>query len=233
MDADAILTARSLRFCYQKEGCALDGVDLSVRPGMTMILGRSGSGKTTLLKVLTGILNPQQGQLWFSPLLGKIAYIPQNLGLVRNLSALENTLTGALSTTPTFPSLLGIFPRRTLEQARAILEDLGLGDKADEKVSHLSGGERQRVAIARALMLNPKLILADEFISLLDAVTTREILDRMRGMEKQGTNFMITTHETDLVSEYADQIVVMRRGQVVYSGTGKGASESEWVGMLR
>lgn len=218
------MEAREVWFAYAKERPVLQGVSLSAAAGqVTMILGASGSGKTTLLKLVKGLLRPERGTI---SVLGcpvvpagrsghldqRVAYIPQQLGLVRNLSVLDNTLTGALGRVSTLPSLFKLFPRDCASQARATLESLGIGHKADDKVYALSGGERQRVAIARALMQQPQLILADEFISQLDPVTSSETMDIMRGIADRGVMLLMTTHELDIVARYADQVVVLRDG---------------------
>ena len=207
-----------------------------------MILGRSGSGKTTLLKVLAGLLRPQRGMVEVvadaSYTNGRtqrrtVAYIPQTLGLVRSMTALENTLAGALGASNTLLSLFRLFPKETVGRAKATLVALGLAHKLHERVYNLSGGERQRVAIARALVQRPELILADEFVSQLDPVTAEEILDMMRQIAADGVSFLITTHETDVVAKYADRVVVMRAGQISYEGTAEGLSEGAMVGLLR
>lgn len=199
-----------------------------------MVLGRSGSGKTTLIKLLAGILQPQRGAILTAAAdQPRMAYIPQTLGLVRNMSALENTLAGALSHTNTLRAMLKLFPKATVERAKATLAELGLGDKFEQKVQQLSGGQRQRVAIARALMLEPGLILADEFVSQLDPVTSEEILDMMRSITARGVGLLITTHETDAVAEYADNIIVMREGKVSHEARAGDLSERDMVALLR
>ncbi len=190
-----------------------------------MILGRSGSGKTTLLKILAHILKPRRGQLLLDPDvssdrsssgLASLAYIPQSLGLVRNMIALDNALIGALGYTKTFPSLMKKFPQPVVKEAQRFLSNLGLKDKYHQNVCELSGGERQRVAIARALMQKPTMILADEFVSQLDPVSTTEILEMMRKLTRQGITFLVTTHDLDLVRNYADRALVVSQGKIVY-----------------
>ncbi|MEX1254737.1 MAG: ATP-binding cassette domain-containing protein [Dehalococcoidia bacterium] len=232
------LVARDLWFSYDGRAHAVRGVDLAVPHGaMTMVLGRSGSGKTTLLKTLHGLLHPQRGSVTVGAngggLRHRIAYVPQTLGLVRNTSALENALTGALARVGTVRSLLRLFPKSTVEQAKGTLASLGLGDKLNKQVYALSGGERQRVAIARALMQEPSVILADEFVSQLDPVTAEEILDMMRRIAADGVSFLITTHETDIVAKYADQVIVMREGAIVHDSRAAALTEAEMVDLLR
>jgi phosphonate transport system ATP-binding protein len=159
--------------------------------------------------------------------------VPQTLGLVRNMTALENALTGALAHVGGVRSLLRLFPKETTERAKETLTSLGLGAKLGKQVYRLSGGERQRVAIARALMQQPSVILADEFVSQLDPVTAEEILDMMRDIADQGVSFLITTHETDIVAKYADHVIVMRAGAIVHDGPADGLSERDMLELLR
>jgi phosphonate transport system ATP-binding protein len=235
--ATPALTARDLWFSYPRHAPALRGVSLGVDQGrVTMILGRSGSGKTTLLKVLAGLLSPQRGTTQRHAVDGRptsrVAYIPQTLGLVRSLTALDNVLTGALARVGTLPSLVGAFPRPLIAQALQLMDQLGVGGKAHEPVARLSGGERQRVAIARALIADPGVILADEFVSQLDAVTTRQILDMTRALSRQGTGVLMTSHDPELVAAYADRLIVMGRGEVTYQGSASELSPARIVELL-
>ncbi|HEX9760418.1 MAG TPA: ATP-binding cassette domain-containing protein [Candidatus Acidoferrales bacterium] len=212
-------------------GFALRNVEMSLPKGsICMVLGPSGCGKSTLLKVIKGLLRPQRGSVHVFGLevtnglgagvrrqLGcRVAYIPQNLGLVRNLTALENTLMGALGRAPALASLAMHFPAPDRGEAEALLASLGIAHKSGEKVHNLSGGERQRVAIARALLQRPQLVLADEFVSQLDPVTTRDILAAVRTAAAGGVTFLITSHEIELVAEFGDRAVFMRGGQKVH-----------------
>lgn len=222
----AAVEARGLWYSYGGGRPVLRGVDLRAERGaVTMILGASGCGKTTLLRLIRGLSVPRQGEV---SVLGRpvrasasgrldprIAYIPQQLGLVRGLTVLDNTLMGALGRTGTLASLVKLWPDSTVEQARGILRTLGIEHKARERAFALSGGERQRVAIARALMQEAPVILADEFVSQLDPTTTGEIMQIMREVAAGGVTLIMTTHELDLVSRYADRVVVLRAGAVV------------------
>jgi phosphonate transport system ATP-binding protein len=220
------LEASDLWFSYTAGRPVLRGVSVTAAAGaITMVLGVSGSGKTTLLKLCKGLLAPQRGAVKVlgeavvaarrSRLDTHVAYIPQHLGLVRNLSALDNVLMGALGRVPELPSLIGRCPAAEVRRAEGLLERLGIGQKADDKVHALSGGERQRVAIARALMQSPALLLADEFVSQLDVLTSRDILTIVRGIAGDGVAVIVTTHEMELVDRYADAVVVLRDGQKV------------------
>ena len=238
------LEATDLRFAYGAGRSGLHGVSVAADAGeITMVLGASGSGKTTLLKLCKGLLAPQRGVVC---VLGRpvaaarrqrldpaVAYIPQHLGLVRNLAVLDNVLTGALARVATLPSLVRRLPADEHRRAYALLERLGIGPKAHDKVHALSGGERQRVAIARALMQEPKLLLADEFVSQLDVHTSRDILTIVRGIADEGVAVVVATHELDLVERHADRVVVLRAGEKVLDRRAAGASAADVALALR
>jgi phosphonate transport system ATP-binding protein len=135
---------------------------------------------------------------------------------VRNTTALENALTGALTRTPVARSIIKSFSSEITREARETLAGLGLAAKMDKRVFDLSGGERQRVAIARALMQHPRLILADEFVSHLDHVTTEEILASTHAIAQTGVGMLISTHEIDVVMNHADRVLVMQDGRIIH-----------------
>jgi phosphonate transport system ATP-binding protein len=215
---------RDIWFTYRK-GYALRDVSIAASAGQTtMVVGVSGSGKTTLFKLAKGLVPVQKGSVRVlgaqvpragQRLDARVAYIPQQLGLVRTRSVLENALTGALGRLGPIPSMLGSFPRPLVDLAMSRLESLGILHKARDRVDSLSGGERQRVAIARALMQEPRVILADEFTSQLDPMTAREILGIMRGIASEGVTILIATHQLELVGGYADRVIALRTGEKV------------------
>lgn len=223
--------AEGVWFTYsQRNNWVLKGIDLEVpQGGFLTILGPSGSGKTTLVKVLAGLLPPTQGQV---ELLGQrlnshaplsirrqVGYIPQQLGLVRNMTALENVLLGMLGQMSGPGPLLGLFPKQVVERARAYLASLGIESKAGEKVHRLSGGERQRVAIARTLLQGPKIVFADEFVSDLDLPRAAQVLEDIRQLgQREGIALVINLHEVPLVQELGDQVLILKEGSIVYRG---------------
>ena len=222
-----VLSARGIYHSYDGHSDVLRDINVELKQGLfTMVLGRSGCGKTTLIKILAGLIKPTQGKIDLLVPAGQtgsnvrfphshtIAYIPQNLGLVRNMTALDNVLMGALGYTGTLMSVINRFGSDVYAKAEEILADLGLESKSKKKIWHLSGGERQRVAIARALIQNPKLILADEFVSQLDPVTSLEILSIMKTLAQNKIALLITTHDMGLVEKYADWIIIMKDGKV-------------------
>ncbi|MEM3102960.1 MAG: ATP-binding cassette domain-containing protein, partial [Candidatus Caldarchaeum sp.] len=159
------LVVRGLRFSYDGRRNVLDGVDLELHQGESLaVMGFSGSGKTTLLKVIAGLLYPYQGVVQLGVERGGVGYVPQNVGLVKNISALQNVLLGSLGRVGRLNGLLARFPEEEVEKARRLLDEMGLAELAYRKASLLSGGERQRVAVARSLMQAPSILLADEFV---------------------------------------------------------------------
>ena len=241
------IQAEDLWFAYPRATFILKGLSLEVKEGSFFaLLGPSGSGKTTLLKLLAGFLKPQRGRLVLlgrelpshrgglpAPLRQKIGYIPQQLGLIRNLTALENALLGSLGSHRGIGPLWGRFPRETVRQAEQYLHLLGIAPKAHQRAICLSGGERQRVAIARTLMQAPRLILADEFVSDLDAMRAIQILSLMRELGKErGITFVVTLHDIQLVREFADTAAVLKEGRLVCLEEGKRISEETLKEML-
>jgi len=199
----------------------LKNIDLKIKRGTCLaLIGPSGSGKTTLFKIITRFLKPCSGSVIVRGSCGsleknKVGYIPQQLGLVRSLTALENVLIGAHSRIGLAGTLLGVFPKKEVELAAKYLNMVGIGHKAAKKVYTLSGGERQRVAIARALMQQPEIILADEFVSNLDIITAREILGMMKKLKGEDTTLIIATHDIDLARDYSETTVVIKDGAKV------------------
>ena len=221
------LHAQQVWFAYPRREPVLRAVSLTIPAGKhTVIMGPSGTGKTTLLRVLAGILKPSQGKItvFGEPVDGRgqrelsslIGYIPQQLGLVRNLSALDNVLMGALGRLGDAKTLLGMFPRAEIDAAHGALEMMGIDHKSNEQVFHLSGGERQRVAIARTLLQRPRLVVADEFASDLDLVLAYEILGRIRNAaEKNHLTFIMTMHRIGLARKFGDEVLAMENGAIV------------------
>jgi phosphonate transport system ATP-binding protein len=214
-------------FSYRNHDWVLKDISLSIPPGKhTVIMGPSGMGKTTLLRVIAGIAKPGKGHVTVfgqSPheldpreLSSLVGYIPQQLGLVRNLTALENVLMGALGRLFGGKTLLGLFPSDEAEKAREALDMMGIAHKAGESVFCLSGGERQRVAIARTLLQHPRVVIADEFASDLDLALASEILARIRrAAEQEHITFIMSMHRIGLARQFGDEVLALRDGEIV------------------
>jgi phosphonate transport system ATP-binding protein len=140
---------------------------------------------------------------------------------------------GALGQVATVPSLWQVFPGDEVERAKQLLGRLGIGHKADERVYALSGGERQRVAIARALMQRPAVLLADEFVSQLDPVTSGEIMQIVADIAEAGVAVVVTTHELDIVARYAGRVLVLRDGRITLDRAAAAAPADELAAAMR
>jgi phosphonate transport system ATP-binding protein len=220
------LQADRVWFSYRNHDWVLRNVSLSIPAGQhTVIMGPSGTGKTTLLRVLAGILKPNDGrvsvlgepthELKPRQLSSLIGYIPQQLGLVRNLSALDNVLMGALGRIGDGKAVLGLFPREEIDKAQAALDMMGIAHKSSQQVFQMSGGERQRVAIARTLLQHPRIVIADEFASDLDLALASEILTRIRrAAERENITFIMSMHRMGLARQFGDDVLALKNGEI-------------------
>ena len=214
---------------YDSKNYALQGINISIDRGTNYaIVGQSGSGKSTLLKLMNGMMTPSKGTIKvdyqtpnvnnkkFKSLMHKIGYIPQSLGLIKNLTVLENTLIGSLPRLSKFQSMFKIFPEEEVQEAKKILGQVGLGGKEERKAYMLSGGEKRRVAIARAFMQKPTILLADEIVSELDHHTAREIMNLIADAQKRlNLTAIMVHHDMQLALEYANRVAVIKEGQKI------------------
>ena len=209
---------------------ALHRVSLSVGSGEALaLLGSSGAGKTTLLTLLDGRLRGWRGR---ASVLGlaldperapprarraDTGFVFQEFALVERSTVLRNVLNGRLGRMPALRALLGRPSARDLDIARAALVDCGIADLAERRVDSLSGGQRQRVAIARCLAQEPRLILADEPVSNLDPTRAAEVLALLTGAARaRGATVLFSSHQPELARRFADRIVGMRHGRIVF-----------------
>jgi len=211
---------------------ALQGVDLDVEQGeVVLLMGPSGSGKTTLLSIMGCILRATSGSVKLSGRevadlserelpavrLANIGFVFQGFNLFPTLTAGENVELAL--------DLKNIRSAQAKQEARRLLEHVGLGDKYDTFPSDLSGGQKQRVAIARALTASPKLILADEPTAALDSHTGHRVMQTMRELaHKHGRAVVVVTHDSRML-EFGDRIVHMEDGRIVESAVGDAMAE--------
>jgi putative ABC transport system ATP-binding protein len=200
---------------------ALDGVSLEVRRGeFVAVMGPSGSGKSTLLNILAGLERPTRGTVIVdgadlseldevalaSYRREKIGMIFQAFNLLPRYRVVENVA---------LPLVFAGVPReRRLVRARAVLDRLGMGPRADHRPSQLSGGELQRTAIARALVTDPSLLLADEPTGNLDSANGDSLLTLIAELHARGQTVVLVTHDAGIASR-AERIVRMRDGRIV------------------
>ena len=204
---------------------ALDGCDLDIHKGeVVAIIGPSGSGKSTLLRSLNMLEEPTSGAIFFDgvDLASKSVNIDlhrQKMGMVFQHFNLFPHKTVLQNITLAPVTLKKKAPAEAEAQARALLERIGLSDKADEYPNMLSGGQKQRIAIVRALAMDPEVMLFDEPTSALDPEMVGEVLDLMRDLAKDGMTMAVVTHEMGFAREVADRVVFMADGKILEEGS--------------
>ena len=203
---------------------ALNDCDLDIRRGeVVAIIGPSGSGKSTLLRSLNLLEQPTSGAIFFdgADLAGKSVNIDlhrQKMGMVFQHFNLFPHKTVLQNITMAPVTLKKKTPAEAKAQAMALLERIGLADKANTYPNMLSGGQKQRIAIVRALAMDPEVMLFDEPTSALDPEMVGEVLDLMRDLAKDGMTMAVVTHEMGLAREVADRVVFMADGRILEEG---------------
>ena len=211
---------------------ALTDVNFHVDRGeFVVILGPSGAGKSTLLRCINRLVLPTKGQVYVNGsemtdarrdlrrARQAIGMVFQQFNLVMRLSVMMNVLSGRLSYRSTWRSLFYSFTREDRAIALECLEMVALGHKAFQRADTLSGGEQQRVAIARALAQRPKIILADEPVASLDPKIARQVLHYLKDISKRlGISVICNLHQIDFAREYAERIVGLSQGKLVFDG---------------
>lgn len=199
----------------------------------TVFIGPSGAGKSTLLRVLNGLVKPTSGQVWLEDLClnqgrpqevlkarRSIGMVFQQFNLIKRLSALDNVLLGRLGYLPGWRSVLKAVPKADRALAMHLLDRVGMADHAWQRSDTLSGGQQQRVGIARALAQQPRIILADEPISALDPKSAEEVMNLLKEIHlSDGIQVIANLHFLDTVREYADRVIGLRHGNLVFDGT--------------
>jgi phosphonate transport system ATP-binding protein len=217
---------------------ALRRVNLSFAPGeFVVILGPSGAGKSTLLRCINRLTAPSEGEVIINGaafasnardlrlLRRKVAMIFQQHNLVKRLSVLKNVLVGRMADLPPLLTLLQLFPETDVKIAMHCLEQVNLAHKAASRADRLSGGEQQRVGIARALAQQPQVMLADEPVASLDPKTSRTVLNYLKQSCKESNIAVLCNlHQIDYALEFAERIVGLSAGEVVYDGSPGGVS---------
>ncbi|MFN3607919.1 MAG: phosphonate ABC transporter ATP-binding protein [Hyphomonas sp.] len=226
-----VLRLQGVSAVYSGGVPSLSDFDLEIAAGeFCVLLGPSGAGKSTLLRLVSGLLPASNGAITIGgvemtpatrrQIRQRLGMVHQDHGLVDRLSVLDNVMAGRAGSLPFWRLMLRLYPRAVAEAACQRLDEVGLTEaQANRRARELSGGQRQRVGIARALMGEPVLILADEPVASLDPQTSRDILTLLRGAAKErGAAVLCSLHQMDLAREFADRIVVMRGGRVVFNG---------------
>jgi polar amino acid transport system ATP-binding protein len=222
-DQTPVVEYRSIRKQYG-EFVAIGSVTARVNKGeVVCLIGPSGSGKSTLLRTTNALEQIQGGELLFDgkPLPAskagirqvrqRMGMVFQNFELFPHKTVLENITVGPRT-------VLKVSEQEARKRAIALLDKVGLADKADKYPANLSGGQQQRVAIARALAMEPEVMLFDEPTSALDPETIGEVLNVMKRLAEEGMTMIVVTHEMTFARRVADWVVVFDRGNIVEQG---------------
>lgn len=213
----------------------LKGVDFKVEKGSVIaVLGNSGSGKTTLLRCISFLEQADKGEITFDDfhkditavtrkeirqLRMKMGFVFQGYNLFRNKTALDNVLEGLTIARKNSPE-------EAKKKAMEMLEKVGMADRANFYPDQLSGGQQQRVALARTLAQNPEIILADEPVAALDPVTAKQVMSDFRKINQDmNISILINIHHVELALEYADRIIGIRAGKIVYDGPSENVTQ--------
>ncbi|MBA3450202.1 MAG: phosphonate ABC transporter ATP-binding protein [Chloroflexia bacterium] len=228
-----MIEVRNLRKVFANGHEALKDVSFTVEPGQFIcIAGRSGAGKSTLLRCLNGMVPATAGEIVVNGvdvvhasaserrrLRCRIGFVYQEFNLVERLSVLNNVLVGRLGHAPAVMSSLRLFSRADRELALFNLYRVHLDSRAEQRADSLSGGEKQRVALARALTQEPLVLLADEPVASLDPELARGVMDDMkRASREERIPTLVNIHDVALARAYADRVIGIASGEVVFDG---------------
>lgn len=228
-----MLEIENLSKIYDGGVQALYDVSFSVPKGQFLaVIGLSGSGKSTLLRCINRLIEPTAGKIVWNGvnitsatqdemryIRRKIGMVFQNFNLVLRSKVLTNVLAGRLGYVNPAWSLINRFSKEDIELAIKQLERVGIADKAYQRADELSGGQQQRVGIARAMMQQPEMILADEPVASLDPVLAHSIMQYLENINKEdGVTVLCSLHFLDLVHRYADRVIALNQGRLVFDG---------------
>lgn len=220
---------------------ALKHINLTIDQGeFVAIIGLSGAGKSTLIRTINRMHDITDGTLTVDgvnvmELKGarlrqfrrNIGMIFQSFNLVTRTTVIKNVLTSRVPELPFWRALLGAYPKKDKLEALEALDKVGILDKAFVRADQLSGGQQQRVALARTLAQNPKIILADEPVASLDPVTAKQVMDDFRRINREmNISVLINIHHVDLALQYADRVIGIKAGEVVYDGPASEVNEA-------
>ena len=215
---------------------ALKNISLEINQGeFVAIIGLSGAGKSTLLRTINRMHDISEGSLTvngqeINDLAGKdlrkfrrkIGMVFQSFNLVTRTTVVNNVLTSRVPDMPLWKSIIGLYSKEDKVIALEALDKVGILDKAYVRADQLSGGQQQRVALARTLAQKPEIILADEPVAALDPITAKQVMDDFKKINKElNMSVLINIHHVDLALKYADRVIGIKAGEIVYDGAAK------------
>jgi len=229
-----MLEIKDLSKVYSTGTKAVQKVSFKVEePKVVTIIGPSGAGKSTLIRCINRLVEPTSGSVRLDGIdivalnrrelrkaRRRMGMIFQEYNLVERLTVMENLLSGRLGYVGFWKTYRRKFPPEDIAAAFELLERVGLSGYQDTRADALSGGERQRVGISRALMQRPDLLLVDEPTASLDPKTSRQIMRILVELaHERGTPALVNIHDVGLAQSFADRIIGLRHGQIVFDGS--------------
>ncbi|ENH97755.1 alkylphosphonate ABC transporter ATP-binding protein [Gracilibacillus halophilus YIM-C55.5] len=218
----------------------LKQVNVHIQEGeFVVIVGLSGAGKSTLIRSINRLVTPTKGELivdgddvlqlnnkQLRTLRTKVGMIFQSYNLVRRSTVMKNVMAGRLGYTGTWKSIFHLFSNEDKRLAYENLQRVNIEDKLYNRADELSGGQQQRVSIARVLAQQPKVMLADEPVASLDPPTSHQVMKYLKQInEEDNITTIVNLHFIDMAMEYADRIIGMRDGEIVFDGPVSQVSE--------
>jgi phosphonate transport system ATP-binding protein len=228
-----VLSIKHLSKAYIPGKPVLSDIDLDIAArGITAIIGPSGTGKSTLIRCINRLVEPTSGSIEFEghdltrltrhalrQARRRIGMVFQEFNLVERLTVMENLLSGRLGYVSAWKAWRRRFPASDVARAFELLDIVGLSGFANQRADSLSGGQRQRVGIARAVMQEPSVLLADEPTSSLDPKTSVEIMQLLTDIAlARAIPVIVNMHDVELARRFADRIVGMAAGRIVFDG---------------
>lgn len=231
--AEEILQVNNLKMVYPDGTEALKGIDISIAKGeLVSIIGPSGAGKSTFMRSLNRLNQPTSGSIIIDGedvmkargtqlrhIRRKIGMVFQHFNLVKRSPTYQNVLHGRLGYMGALKGGFGRFTEQDTRDALEILKRVGLEDQAFKRADELSGGQQQRVGIARAIAQRPTLLLADEPIASLDPASATNVMGYLKRVcEEDGLTSIVNLHQVDFAKSFADRIIGIHAGKVVFDG---------------
>jgi phosphonate transport system ATP-binding protein len=225
---------------YPNGTVGLRDINLTIKEGeLVVIVGLSGAGKSTFLRSINRLNEISSGEITVGGqsvtraagrqlrlIRRDIGMVFQNFNLIKRQNVLSNVLSGRVGYHSTLRTMLGWFPKPDVAIAIEALNRVNIREKAYVRADQLSGGQQQRVSIARALAQEARIILADEPVASLDPLTTRQVMDDLKRINREmNITTVINLHFIDLAREYATRIIGLRAGEVVFDGTPEEATD--------
>lgn len=235
-----MITFKDVSLVYPNGTQGLKHVNVTIDEGeFVVIVGLSGAGKSTFIRSINRMVTPTSGELYVDgenvihlqgkelrKLRTRVGMIFQNYNLVNRSSVMKNTISGRLGHTGTLRSILNLYSKKDRALAYENLKRVNIEEYVYQRADQLSGGQQQRVSIARVLTQEPKIILADEPVASLDPPTSHQVMKYLKKINQEDhITTIVNLHFIDMAMEYADRIIGMRDGEIVFDGPASEVTE--------